>query len=266
MEGNIIKTIGTNMLKVNNVSLETAWYGPSPDDAVTIIFLHEGLGCVQMWRYFPENVAKGTDCGVFLYSRKGYGRSDSCKLPLPLTFMHNEGLKVLPALIKAANIKKHILFGHSDGASISLIYAGGCPADNLLGVIVEAPHIFCEDKTVNHIRVAKDLYEKSDLKQKLKKYHGKNTDCAFYGWNSAWLDPDFKKWNIEEYLPKIKVPTFVIQGVDDEYGSLKHMQWIESKCGADVKSLVLDNCGHSPHKDQQEKVLKAVTEFVKKIL
>jgi len=253
-------------MKVNNIYLETVWFGPLPDKSVTIIFLHEGLGCVKMWHDFPEDVAKATGCGALVYSRQGYGGSDACELPLPLTFMHNEGLNVLPALIREAGIKKHILIGHSDGASIALIYAGGLQDKNCLGIIAEAPHIFCEDKTVNHIREAKDWYEKGDLKKGLEKYHGKNTDCAFYGWNGAWLDPGFKKWNIEEYLPDIKVPTFVIQGADDKYGSLAHMQGIESKCGSDVKTLVLENCGHSPHKDQREIVLRAMTEFVKNLL
>ena len=179
--------------------------------------------------------------------------------------MHNEGLNVLPALITSAQIKEYILIGHSDGASISLIFAGGTPAVNLKGVILEAPHTFCEEKTVNHIREAKDWYENGDLKERLKKYHSSNTECAFYGWNGAWLDPDFKNWNIEEYLPVMKVPALVIQGADDEYGTLKHMQAIESRSGGIVKTLVLDNCGHSPHKDRQEKVIQTITKFMNEV-
>ncbi|MBN2040539.1 MAG: alpha/beta hydrolase [Spirochaetes bacterium] len=253
------------MLNVNGINLETVRYGPPPEEAATLIFLHEGLGCVEMWHDFPEKAAEAAGCAALVYSRQGYGRSDSCTLPLPLSFMHHEGLNVLPALISAAGIKEYMLIGHSDGASISLIFAGGTPAVNLKGIILEAPHTFCEKKTVSHIREAKDWYENGDLKKRLEKYHGINTECAFYGWNRAWLDPDFKKWNIEEYLPDIKVPAFVIQGADDEYGTLKHMQSIELKSSGVVKTLVLDKCGHSPHKDQQKKVLQSIAAFVKEI-
>lgn len=255
-----------HFIAVRGMRLETAWYGPSPDDAPTLIFLHEGVGCVGMWHDFPAKVAEATGLGVLVYSRQGYGRSDTCNLPFPLTFMHHEGLDVLPELITAAGICEHILIGHSDGASISLIYAGGTQAENLRGVIVEAPHVFCEDKTVRHIREAKTNYEQGDLRNRLREYHGDNVDCAFYGWNSAWLDPDFEKWNIEEYLPGMKVPVLSIQGAEDEYGTLEHARRIEAKAGAGARTLVLPHCGHSPHKDRSEASLRAMVDFVSKAL
>jgi pimeloyl-ACP methyl ester carboxylesterase len=215
-----------------------------------------------MWHDFPAKVAEATDLRVLVYSRQGYGRSDKCNLPLPLTFMHHEGLDVLPELIKAAGIHEHILIGHSDGASISLIYGGGYPDENLRGIIVESPHVFCEDKTVQQIHKAKINYEQGNLRSKLTKYHGENVDCAFYGWNTAWLDPEFKKWNIEEYLPGINVPILTIQGTDDEYGTMEHAQRIEAKAGAGARTLVLTNCGHSPHKDKSDATLTAMTDFI----
>lgn len=256
----------SNFIAVRGIKLESVWYGPPPDVAPTIIFLHEGLGCVEMWRDFPEKVADATGLGVLVYSRQGYGRSDKCDLPLPLTFMHNEGLYVLPDLIKAAGIRSFFLFGHSDGASISLVFAGGTPAENLLGVIAESPHVFCEDKTVRQIRQAKINYERNDLREKLRKYHGDNVECAFYEWNRSWLDPEFGKWNIEEYLPRIKVPILVLQGEEDEYGTLEHMRRIEAKAGSEVKAVAFPGCGHSPHKDRIESVLPETKEFISGIL
>ncbi len=260
----IIKTEKTEFLAVNGKRLEIAWHGPLPEEAPTLIFLHEGLGCVGMWRDFPGQLSRATGCGALVYSRLGYGKSDPCELPLPLTFMHNEGLDVLPELIKNAGIREYILIGHSDGASISLIYAGSSPLEKLHAIIAEAPHVICEEKTVSRIREAKVNYEHKDLREKLKKYHGDNVDCAFYGWNASWLDPDFINWNIEEYVPHIKAPVLLIQGRDDEYGTLEHIKRIRQQLPAE--SLVLDDCKHSPHRDQPKATLRAMTEFIARVL
>lgn len=249
-------------LTVAGKRLEFVWLGPGPGDAPTLIFLHEGLGCVDMWRDFPAKLADATACGALVYSRFGYGRSDPCPLPRPIRFMHDEGLEILPELIEVTGIRDCILVGHSDGASIAIIYAGGTAAKPLRGLITEAAHVFCEDISVHSIQQAKNYYQNGDLRRRLEKYHGTNTDCAFKGWNGAWLHPDFMHWNLEEYLPTIKVPMLAIQGENDEYGTSAQVDSIVRQAGSGAEVLMLPDCGHSPHKDQEAAVLKAMTEFI----
>jgi pimeloyl-ACP methyl ester carboxylesterase len=249
-------------LIVEGKRLEVAWHGPAPEDAPTLVFLHEGLGCVAMWRDFPAKLAAATGCGALVYSRLSYGRSDACALPWSLRFMHDEGLQVLPALLDLVGVRECLLIGHSDGGSIALIYAGGTSADPLRGVITESPHVFCEDITIRSIRKAREAYEAGDLRQKLEKYHGVNTDCAFWGWNGAWLHPDFVTWNLEEYLPRIKVPMLVIQGENDEYGTPAQVEAITRQAGAGAEVIMVPNCGHTPHREQEATTFQAMTRFI----
>ena len=260
--------------------LECQWLGPAPaDDAddtdepngpPTLVFLHEGLGCVALWRDFPSQLVAATGLGGFVYSRQGYGGSEPCQLPRPITYMHHEGLTVLPALLEAAGIKRAILVGHSDGASISLIYAGGTPAPGLMGLILEAPHVFMEDLNADAIRTMRDTYETTDLRQRMMKYHGDNVDCAFRGWSEPWLGDGFTTWNLEDYLLRIcadkPVPTLVIQGADDAYGTIAQCQAIERGIGTQAATLFLDGCGHAPHQEQQARTLAAMTAHVQRIL
>lgn len=250
--------------------LECAWLGPAPStDAAgppTLVFLHEGLGCVALWRDFPAQLVAATGLGGLVYSRQGYGGSEPCALPRPITYMHDEGLRVLPALLAAAGIKRTILVGHSDGASISLIYAGGTPATALDGLILEAPHVFMEECNAASIAKVRQTYATGDLRQRLAKYHGDNVDCAFRGWSEPWLGEGFSSWNLEAYLPNIcarkPVPTLVIQGADDEYGTITQCQAIERGIGADATTLFLPDCGHAPHKDQFEQTLAAMVAHI----
>jgi len=244
---------------------EAIWHGPSPDEATTLVFLHEGLGCVSMWRDFPERLAGATGCSALVYSRTGYGRSDPCALPRSIHFMHDEGRKVLPELLKSAGIRKCILVGHSDGGSIAIIYAGSVATIPILGLITESTHVFYEEKTVDAIRKTGELFNKGDLRRKLKKYHGDNVDCAFWGWNGAWLHPDFRHWNLEEYVPGIKVPMLVIQGENDEYGTPAQVESIARLSGAGAEVLMLSNCGHNPHKEQDAVVFQAMKNFICRI-
>lgn len=191
----------TRELCVNGKTVEVAWHGPAPDQAPTLVFLHEGLGCVSLWRDFPARLAHATGCGAFVYSRVGYGKSDSCQLPRPVRFMHAEGLDFFPQLLEAAEIREHVLVGHSDGGSIALIYAGGTPANGLRGLITEAAHVFCEEGLVRSIQDIVKIYQDVGLREHLAKHQGSNVDCAFWGWADVWRHPDFKHWNIEEYLP-----------------------------------------------------------------
>jgi len=231
--------------------------------APSIVFLHEGLGSLAMWRDFPQKVADVTGCEAIVYSRAGYGWSDPAALPRTVRYMHDEGLCVLPQLLAALGIEHPILLGHSDGASIALICAGGTGIP-LSGVVVMAPHVMVEDISVRSIAAVKDAYLMTDLSKKLQKYH-KNVDATFWGWNDIWLNPEFRQWNIESYLHNIKCPILVIQGYNDEYGTMDQVERIAAQA-KDVTLIRLSDCGHSPHKDQPKAVLAAVGEFVDRIL
>ena len=199
---------------------------------------------------------------MLVYSRQGYGGSDPCDLPRPVSFMHTEGQEVLPGLIEALGITDHFLVGHSDGGSIALINAGKAATPGLKGVVTLAAHVFVEDISVSSIAAIKTVFETTDLPDKLGRYHGDNTGCAFWGWNGVWLEPEFRDWNIEDCLPPISVPLLAIQGVDDEYGTADQVRSIVEHTGSGANSLMLDKCGHSPHRDQPEQTLKAIAGFV----
>lgn len=230
-----------------------------------IVLLHEGLGSVALWKDFPDRLAAVTELPVLVYSRIGYGGSDPCTLPRPITYMHEEGESILPDLLAALGIGPHILVGHSDGASIALIYAGAKRRDALLGVSVMAPHVFCEDISVKSIRAADKAYAQGDLRSRLEKYHGANVDCAFRGWCDSWLNPNFLHWNIENYVDRIDVPVLAIQGEDDEYGTKAQVDSIGRRAAGGAEVLMLAACGHSPHRDQPEATLKALRQFVRSL-
>lgn len=231
--------------------------------APSIVFLHEGLGSLAMWKDFPQRVADATGCEAVVYSRAGYGRSDPAPLPRTVRYMHDEGLTVLPAFLDALGIVRPILFGHSDGGSIALICAGGTPTP-LTALILMAPHVLVEDLSVASIAEARVAWENSDLPQRLGKYHA-DAEAAFRGWNDIWLHPDFRAWNIEEYLPNIRCPILAIQGEDDQYGTMDQIERIAAQA-ADVDLVKLADCRHSPHKDQPEAVIEVVQSFVARIL
>ena len=246
--------------------IEAVWVGPGPGEAPTLIFLHEGLGCVALWRDIPERLAEITGCGALVYSRRGYGASAACRLPRPIDFMHHEGRQVLPGIIDQCGIGRHVLIGHSDGGSIALINAGSRPAPGLAGVVTLAAHVFCETVTRDAIREANQRYLTGDLKKRLAVYHGKNTDCAFRGWCDTWLHPDFNLWNIEEFLPVIAVPVLAIQGKQDPYGTVAQVNAIEAKCGSRAVVQLVGDCGHAPHMEKRDLVLKRICEYVQQTL
>lgn len=254
----------STLVRVAGHQLEYKWIGRGPDEAPTIVFLHEGLGCVEMWRDFPEQVVEATGCGALVYSRAGYGKSDPIILPRRVEFMHDEALTVLPQILKEFHINEAILFGHSDGGSIALILAGSDIANNIVGLVLEAPHVFVEPISIESIMMAKQNYEHGSLRASLQKYHGDNVESAFRGWNDVWLNPEFRTWNIESYLPGIKVPSLVIQGEQDQYGTMRQVRAIEDSSSGLVETLVLSDCGHSPHRDQPDAVLDAVSKFIRK--
>lgn len=251
--------------QIGTTGLECRRFGPQPDEAPTIVFLHDGLGSTGQWRDFPDALAQATGCGALVYSRAGYGRSDPVPLPRPVRFMHDEA-EVLRALLDQSRIREHVLLGHSDGASIALIAAGTAPIPGLRALVLEAPHTFAEPCGLESIAKIGDVYRTTRLRERLARYHGDNTDVAFWGWNRVWLDPGFRAWNIEDALPGITVPTLVIQGEDDEYGSWKHVESIQHGSSGPVQTLRVPSCGHAPHAEQPDAVLAAMTRFIRGVL
>jgi len=253
----------TDYLTLQEGKIEYQLHGPSPEGSPTLVFLHEGLGCVSMWKDFPEKLAEKTGCAVLVYSRFGYGKSDPCDLPRSTRFMHEEGLGVLPRVIEQAGIRDHFLIGHSDGGSIALIYAGGIRPASLKGVVSIAAHVFCEPVTADSIRKAKEAWENGQLRKKLYRHHMENTDTAFKGWNDVWLDPAFMEWNIEEFLSKIEVPVLAVQGEDDPYGTRAQVDTISAKSPGPDRSFLIPGCGHAPHIEKKRILLDLVSGFVR---
>ena len=258
------ETLG--FFNIDGGDLEYQLLVPSQSDVTTLVFLHEGLGCLAMWRDFPRQVAHMTGCRVLTYSRAGYGGSDPCTLPRPITFMHNEGLNVLPQILDVAGIQKAVLVGHSDGASIALINAGGVTDERIRGLVLMAPHVFVEELTLASIREAKTAYHKTDLRSRLARYHGDQVDNTFRGWIQAWLDEDFATWNLESFLPQIEIPTLLIQGDHDNYGSLRQLETINEHLPGGAEVVILPDCGHSPFREYPNETLQAITEFLEKHL
>ena len=227
-----------------------------------ILMLHEGLGCVAMWRHFPERLAGATGCRVIAWSRAGYGHSAPSGEPRTADYMHREALEALPALLAELRIEHPLLFGHSDGASIALIFAGAYP-EVPLGVVAMAPHEFVEDVTLAGIFAAKTAWTATDLAPRLGRYHA-DSARVFGEWNETWLAPGFREWNIEDYLPKIRCPVVAIQGEDDEYATMRQIDVIAEQV-PDTMLLKLSHCGHSPHRDQAVLVLWATDTLVRRI-
>lgn len=249
-------------LTVRDRRLEHRWI---PGDArlPTLVFLHEGLGSVSLWRDFPDRLAAATGAPALVYSRLGYGQSDLQPGPFDLDYMHIEALEVLPAVLDRLNVRAPILVGHSDGASIALIHAGraGRPVS---GVIIEAPHVFVEDVTLAGIRATDEVWATTDLKERLGRHH-RDPAHTFALWRDIWLDPRFAAWNIEDVLPGITAPLLAIQGAEDEYATWAQIEAVAAQVAGPAETLELADCRHSPHRDQADAVLRATTGFVRRI-
>ncbi|WP_373980146.1 alpha/beta hydrolase [Achromobacter sp. JD417] len=248
-----------------DLRLECRWIAPERTDAPLIVFLHEGLGSVSMWKDWPVQVCEAVGCRGLVYSRYGYGRSTARPQEdaWPVDFMHREAHDVLPALLEVLGVNarrdKPVLFGHSDGGSIALLYAARYP-DAVAGVIAAAPHILVEDVSVTSIAAARRVYLESDLRARLGRHH-QDVDSAFWGWNDIWLNPEFRAWNIEDDLSRITCPVLAIQGTGDEYGTLAQVHGIRRRA-PQTELLEIPDCGHSPHRDQPATVIQAVARFV----
>ena len=251
-------------LIVNGATLEYACYGPAPDQAATIVLLHEGLGCTALWRDFPQVLAARTGMGVFVYSRQGYGRSTPVQLPRPLDFMTREAMDVLPHVLDQIGFRRGILFGHSDGATIAAIYAGSVSDHRVRGLILIAPHFFTEPGGLAEIGKATAAYRDSDLKQRMAKYHD-DPDGAFHGWNQVWLDPGFTEWNVADVIDYLRIPVLALQGRDDQYGSLAQIAEVDDRAYSPVDMVVLENCRHAPHLEQPAQTLDAVAGFAARL-
>ena len=227
--------------------------------APIIVFLHEGLGSVAMWRDFPSQVAARTGHSVLVYSRAGYGRSSDIRGRRSVSFMHTEALEILPDFLDKLGVVNPILFGHSDGGSIALILAGAIDRP-VTGLVVVAPHVIVEDVCIDRIRQAVGAFASSDMERKLSRYHT-NPKSTFCRWSEVWLDPAFSGWSIEEYLPTITCPILAIQGEDDEFGTMEQIDCI-ARLAPQVETLKLAKCRHSAHRDQPEAVLRAVDGFI----
>jgi pimeloyl-ACP methyl ester carboxylesterase len=243
--------------------LEYAWIGDAGRDAPVIVFLHEGLGSLAMWKEFPQALCAAAGTRGLVFSRHGYGRSTprSATEKWPVEFMHAQAHDVLPAFFARAGLTDAPwLFGHSDGGSIALLHAAAFP-ERVAGLVVVSPHVFVEDVTVASIMRARDAYATTDLRQRLARYHG-DPDSAFHGWNDIWLDPAFRAWNIEDCLPRIRCPLLAVQGEDDEYGTMAQVDAI-ARLVPHARLLKLPACGHSPHRDQPAALSGAVAAFLR---
>jgi len=240
--------------------IETQWVGDASSKIPPVVFLHEGLGSLAMWRDFPADFCNRHGFHGLVFSRYGYGRST----PRPADerwapdFMHAQAHEVLPALFAALGIARPWLFGHSNGGSIALLYAARFA---VAGLVVVAPHIFVEDLTIANIETARRAYETTDLRERLARYHA-DVDSAFFAWNDVWLDPAFRSWNIEAEIAAITCPVLAVQGVDDEYGTLAQIRGIAQRV-PQTHLVALANCGHSPQRDQPERLSAEAGTFIK---
>jgi pimeloyl-ACP methyl ester carboxylesterase len=245
--------------------LEYRMIGPRPDAAPTIVMLHEGLGSVDLWGQFPDQIAEATGAGVFVYSRAGYGKSTGAVLPRTTSFMQEEACEVMPRILQAIGFRRGFLLGHSDGASIAAIYAGSVEDHRVRGLVLLAPHFFAEEMGLAEIRRAGKSFASGALRERLAPWHA-DVDCAFRSWNEPWLHPDFQKWDITETLGYIRVPILIVQGENDQYGTLKQIEVAQEECFCPVEAFVIPGVRHIPYREAPDVTLKAVADFVNRLV
>jgi pimeloyl-ACP methyl ester carboxylesterase len=255
----------SGILQISQQRLEYRMIGPRPGDAPTLVMLHEGLGCVGMWGDFPDKLQRATGCGVFVYSRAGYGQSSPAALPRPLSFMHAEARATLPELLDVIGFKSGLLVGHSDGASIAAIYAGSHQDHRITGVVLIAPHFFVEDVTIASIAEMRKAYDTSDLRDRLARWHA-DVDATVHGWSDVWLKGDFKNWDLTNELGYVRVPILIVQGEEDQYGTVAQIEAAQRDCYCPVEVVLLPGARHVPQREAPEATLAAVSWFVKDVL
>lgn len=252
----------TGQVTAGGHRLEFAWHGRRIAGACPIVLLHEGLGSVAMWRDFPGMVAEATGQPVLAYSRRGHGRSDALTEPRPPRFLHEEAQETLPELLEALGVDRSVLIGHGDGASIALLYAASRPTQPY-GLVGLAPHLFAEPRAIEAVRMTTRLFHESDLRARLARFH-KDVDGMFRAWSETWLDPSFGGWSIERETGNVRCPVLAIQGIDDHSGTMRQIDRL-AELVPDTELLKLEQCRHSPHVDQPEKVLEAISRFVARV-
>jgi len=241
--------------------LEIRRHPETSPGAPPVVFLHEGLGSLRQWRDFPARVAARTGSAALAYSRWGYGGSDPRPRPWPMDFLEHEAETVLPGLLEATGTALPVLFGHSDGATIALMFASAFP-DRVRGVISEAAHVMLEAISVDGITRARHRFLHGDLRARLRVQHGDHVDDTVLGWTENWLRPEFRAWDIRPRLRAIRCPVLLIQGRDDDFGTLDQVHAIATHVAGPVERLVLDGCGHVPHRERAGEVLDAAAAFV----
>lgn len=252
-------------LAIGDAQIEYRMIGSMPDGAPTLVLLHEGLGCAALWGDFPQRLADVSGCGVFVYSRAGYGASSPAPMPRGPDYMHVEALEVLPRILDAIGFKRGFLVGHSDGASIAAIYAGGIQDHRVRGVALMAPHFVMEEMNLKAIAKTRDDYLNAGLRAKLARWH-QHVDNAFHGWNDTWLNSQFRDWDISEYLAYIRVPVAIIQGTHDQYGTDLQIAIAQEECYCPVDVTLISGAGHSLHREVPSETLAALGAFTDRIL
>lgn len=252
-------------LDIEGARLEYSMIGPRPSAAPTLVLLHEGLGSVAIWGDFAQKLSDATGLGVFAYSRQGYGQSSNAALPRLVSFMHDEARLVLPKVLDAIGFRSGVLIGHSDGGSIAAIYGGSFADHRVIGLVLIAAHFFTEEMGLAEIRRARESFERGELRTKLARVHA-DPDGAFWSWCRPWLDPDFVKWDITEELAHIRVPILLIQGEQDQYGTVRQLEVAREECYCPVDVALLPNARHAPHRESPEATLAAIKDFVARLL
>jgi pimeloyl-ACP methyl ester carboxylesterase len=252
-------------LDLGDMRLEYRMVGPRPDTAPTIVLLHEGLGSANIWGGFADELSRTTGAGVLAYSRAGYGNSSPSKLPRTVAFMHEEARDVLPRVLDAAGFRRGLLVGHSDGASIAAIYAGSIQDHRVRGLALMAPHFFTEDMGIAEIARAKVAFEQGNLRAKLARLHA-DPDNAFHNWCDPWLLPAFRKWDLSDALAHIRVPVLVVQGENDQYGTVKQIEVAQAECYCPVEVALLPDTRHAPYREAPAATLAAISDFANRLL
>lgn len=246
------------------LSIEYAWIAPERVNAPLVVFLHEGLGSLSMWKDFPQRLCDAVQVRGLVYSRPPNGRSSPRRRdePFAVDYLNQHALRALPQLLPALGVRpaqRPWLFGHSDGASIALLHAAQFPAA-IGGVVVMAPHLFVEDISVQSIAATRQSYLETDMRERLARYHD-DVDAAFWAWNDIWLDPAFRRWNIEAEVSRIECPVLALQGLEDQYGTMQQLLSIAHRLPA-ARIVELPDCRHSPHRDQPERVIEETMRFI----
>ena len=257
--------VRTERLTVGAHALEVARIAAIDASRPTLVLLHEALGCVRRWKEWPDQLAAATGCGVLAYSRPGHGGSSRQPGRRPLDYLHREALEVLPEVLRQEGVVWPLLVGHSDGASIATIYAGSAGDDDVCGVVQLAPHFVVEVEALAGIRTIREVWSTTNLRKRLRKYHGSNTDDLFRQWTETWLDPAFGTWSITDCLPRITTPMLLVQGDTDEYGTLAHFELARHLVTAPLETALLRDVGHSPHLDAAEETTHLVAAFVRRV-